>query len=138
MYTHTKMTVVARYRVYALIISHSNSRHSNTIIIRNCCIDKVVFLMTMVFIKGGAQFLSVINDTHPTLLPPPPSTTHTHSHSSDLLEYGADDEDPNDTTVNQMLVPRSHQEEATRILNSLLEEYDKTLRPDIGGEGGSR
>ncbi|TNN31572.1 Gamma-aminobutyric acid receptor subunit gamma-3 [Liparis tanakae] len=52
---------------------------------------------------------------------------------SDPLEYGADDEDPNDTSVNQLLVPRSHQEDATRILNNLLKEYDKTLRPDIGG-----
>ena len=33
-----------------------------------------------------------------------------------------------------MLVPRSHQEDATLILNNLLKEYDKTLRPDIGGE----
>ncbi|GLD68475.1 gamma-aminobutyric acid receptor subunit gamma-3-like protein, partial [Lates japonicus] len=51
---------------------------------------------------------------------------------SDLLEYGDDDEDHHDTTVNQMLVPRSHQEDATLILNNLLKEYDKTLRPDIG------
>ncbi|KAJ4924214.1 hypothetical protein JOQ06_000454 [Pogonophryne albipinna] len=50
----------------------------------------------------------------------------------DLLEYGDDDEDPNDTTVTQMLVPRSHQEDATLILNNLLKDYDKTLRPDIG------
>uniref|UniRef100_A0A3Q3AUC6 Gamma-aminobutyric acid receptor subunit gamma-3-like n=1 Tax=Kryptolebias marmoratus TaxID=37003 RepID=A0A3Q3AUC6_KRYMA len=51
---------------------------------------------------------------------------------SDLLDYGDDDEDLHDTAVNQMLVPRSHQEDATRILNNLLREYDKTLRPDIG------
>ncbi|XP_014867242.1 PREDICTED: gamma-aminobutyric acid receptor subunit gamma-3-like, partial [Poecilia mexicana] len=51
---------------------------------------------------------------------------------SDLLEYGDDEEDLHDTTVNQMLVPRSHQEDATLILNNLLREYDKTLRPDIG------
>ncbi|KAI4831642.1 hypothetical protein KUCAC02_001178, partial [Chaenocephalus aceratus] len=50
----------------------------------------------------------------------------------DLLEYGDDDEDPNDTTVTQMLAPRSHQEDATLILNNLLKDYDKTLRPDIG------
>uniref|UniRef100_H2LI03 Gamma-aminobutyric acid type A receptor subunit gamma3 n=1 Tax=Oryzias latipes TaxID=8090 RepID=H2LI03_ORYLA len=37
-----------------------------------------------------------------------------------------------DSTVSQMLVPRSHQEDATLILNNLLREYDKTLRPDIG------
>uniref|UniRef100_A0A672YET8 Gamma-aminobutyric acid type A receptor gamma3 subunit n=1 Tax=Sphaeramia orbicularis TaxID=375764 RepID=A0A672YET8_9TELE len=54
--------------------------------------------------------------------------------SSDQLEYGDDDEDQHDTTVNQMLVPRSHQEDATLILNNLLKEYDKTLRPDIGGK----
>uniref|UniRef100_A0A0F8CFK9 Gamma-aminobutyric acid receptor subunit gamma-3 n=1 Tax=Larimichthys crocea TaxID=215358 RepID=A0A0F8CFK9_LARCR len=52
---------------------------------------------------------------------------------SDLLEYGDDYEDHHDATVNQMLVPRSHQEDATLILNNLLKEYDKTLRPDIGG-----
>ena len=57
-------------------------------------------------------------------------------HSSDLLEYG-DYEDHHDTTVNQMLVPRSHQEDATLILNNLLKEYDKTLRPDIGGKNVS-
>lgn len=56
--------------------------------------------------------------------------------SSDLLEYGDDEEDLHDTTVNQMLVPRSHQEDATLILNNLLREYDKTLRPDIGGKSG--
>uniref|UniRef100_A0A8C7WWU2 Gamma-aminobutyric acid type A receptor subunit gamma3 n=1 Tax=Oryzias sinensis TaxID=183150 RepID=A0A8C7WWU2_9TELE len=52
--------------------------------------------------------------------------------SCDLLEYGDDDEDLHDSTVSQMLVPRSHQEDATLILNNLLREYDKTLRPDIG------
>ncbi|KAI3365969.1 hypothetical protein L3Q82_009802, partial [Scortum barcoo] len=55
---------------------------------------------------------------------------------SDLLEYGDDDEHHRDTTVNQMLVPRSHQEDATLILNNLLKEYDKTLRPDIGSKIG--
>ncbi|CAB1416361.1 unnamed protein product [Pleuronectes platessa] len=54
---------------------------------------------------------------------------------SDLLEYGDDDEDQHDTSVNQLLVPRSHQEDATLILNNLLKEYDKTLRPDIGDPG---
>lgn len=53
----------------------------------------------------------------------------------DLLDYG-DYEDGHDTTVNQMLVPRSHQEDATIVLNNLLKEYDKTLRPDIGGKAG--
>uniref|UniRef100_A0A3Q3W122 Uncharacterized protein n=1 Tax=Mola mola TaxID=94237 RepID=A0A3Q3W122_MOLML len=54
---------------------------------------------------------------------------------ADLLEYG-DYEDHHDMTVNQMLVPRSHQEDATLVLNNLLREYDKTLRPDIGGKSG--
>uniref|UniRef100_A0A665U686 Gamma-aminobutyric acid receptor subunit gamma-3-like n=1 Tax=Echeneis naucrates TaxID=173247 RepID=A0A665U686_ECHNA len=67
--------------------------------------------------------------TYSTSIPPP----FPHPYSSDLLEYGDDDEDQHDTTVNQMLVPRSHQEDATLILNNLLKEYDKTLRPDIGG-----
>lgn len=73
------------------------------------------------------------------------TTPNTHTHTSntfpflpfsscDLLEYGDDYEDHHDTHVNQMLVPRSHQEDATVILNNLLKEYDKTLRPDIGGE----
>lgn len=53
----------------------------------------------------------------------------------DLLDYG-DYEDDRDTTVNQMLVPRSHQEDATIVLNNLLKDYDKTLRPDIGGKAG--
>uniref|UniRef100_A0A3Q4HJY0 Gamma-aminobutyric acid type A receptor subunit gamma3 n=1 Tax=Neolamprologus brichardi TaxID=32507 RepID=A0A3Q4HJY0_NEOBR len=66
--------------------------------------------------------------------PPPPLLSLTHTNSSDLREYGDDDEDHQDTTVNQMLVPRSHQEDATLILNNLLKEYDKTLRPDIGGK----
>uniref|UniRef100_A0A3Q3LFP4 Gamma-aminobutyric acid type A receptor subunit gamma3 n=1 Tax=Mastacembelus armatus TaxID=205130 RepID=A0A3Q3LFP4_9TELE len=57
--------------------------------------------------------------------------TGTMTNACDLLEYG-DDEDQHDTTVNQMLVPRSYQEDATLILNNLLKEYDKTLRPDIG------
>uniref|UniRef100_A0A3Q3L6A5 Gamma-aminobutyric acid type A receptor subunit gamma3 n=1 Tax=Labrus bergylta TaxID=56723 RepID=A0A3Q3L6A5_9LABR len=57
---------------------------------------------------------------------------HNFHYSCDLLEYGADDEDHHHATVNQMLVPRSHQEDATLILNNLLKEYDKNLRPDIG------
>lgn len=69
--------------------------------------------------------------------PNQPLVFHLPPSSCDLLDYGADDEDPNDTTVNQMLVPRSHQEDATLILNNLLKEYDKTLRPDIGGKAGS-
>lgn len=84
----------------------------------------------MVFIKRGAQQrINRINEPPilPPFVPPPPPP------SSDPLDYGADDEDPNDASVNQMLVPRSHHEDATRILNNLLKEYDKTLRPDIGG-----
>lgn len=70
----------------------------------------------------------LLNDPHQHLV--------FHPFSCDLLEYGDDDEDPNDTTVTQMLAPRSHQEDATLILNNLLKDYDKTLRPDIGGEAG--
>lgn len=51
-----------------------------------------------------------------------------------MLGYGDDYEDHHDAHVSQMLVPRTHQEDATIILNNLLKEYDKTLRPDIGGE----
>ncbi|XP_035600909.1 gamma-aminobutyric acid receptor subunit gamma-3-like isoform X3 [Oncorhynchus keta] len=42
------------------------------------------------------------------------------------------DGDYEDTTVSQMLAPKNHQAEATLILNNLLKDYDKTLRPDIG------
>uniref|UniRef100_A0A4W5JUT8 Gamma-aminobutyric acid type A receptor subunit gamma3 n=1 Tax=Hucho hucho TaxID=62062 RepID=A0A4W5JUT8_9TELE len=42
------------------------------------------------------------------------------------------DGDYEDTTVNQMLAPKNYQAEATLILNNLLKDYDKTLRPDIG------
>lgn len=45
------------------------------------------------------------------------------------------EEDYDDVTVNQMLAPKSQQTDATEILNNLLKEYDKKLRPDIGGEG---
>uniref|UniRef100_A0A8C6SF71 Gamma-aminobutyric acid type A receptor subunit gamma3 n=1 Tax=Neogobius melanostomus TaxID=47308 RepID=A0A8C6SF71_9GOBI len=63
----------------------------------------------------------------------PPFTYSSSSRSCDLLEYGdEDEEDQHDTAVNQRLVPRSHQADATNILNNLLKEYDKTLRPDIG------
>lgn len=53
------------------------------------------------------------------------------SSDPDPRDYDGDYED---TTVNQMLAPKNHQAEATRILNNLLKDYDKTLRPDIGGE----
>lgn len=47
------------------------------------------------------------------------------------MEY---EEDYEDVTVNQMLAPKSQETDATEILNNLLKEYDKKLRPDIGGE----
>ncbi|CAN9498107.1 unnamed protein product [Ophioblennius macclurei] len=56
------------------------------------------------------------------------------SAGSDLLDYGKDEEDLHDTHINQILVPKTHQEDATHILNNLLKAYDKTLRPDIGGK----
>lgn len=46
----------------------------------------------------------------------------------------SEDEEYDDVTVNQMLAPRTHETDATQILNNLLKEYDKKLRPDIGGE----
>ncbi|XP_034073069.1 gamma-aminobutyric acid receptor subunit gamma-3 isoform X3 [Gymnodraco acuticeps] len=42
------------------------------------------------------------------------------------------EEDYEDVTVNQMLAPKSQESDATEILNNLLKEYDKKLRPDIG------
>lgn len=48
------------------------------------------------------------------------------------MEYSEEDYD--DTTVEQMLAPRSQETDTTEILNNLLKEYDKKLRPDIGGE----
>ncbi|KAM6938531.1 gamma-aminobutyric acid receptor subunit gamma-3 [Lycodopsis pacificus] len=43
-----------------------------------------------------------------------------------------DEDEDEDVTVNQMLAPRGQDAAATQILNTLLEEYDKKLRPDIG------
>ncbi|XP_051783160.1 gamma-aminobutyric acid receptor subunit gamma-3 [Erpetoichthys calabaricus] len=43
-----------------------------------------------------------------------------------------DEEDYDDVTVNQMLAPKTQETDATQILNNLLKEYDKKLRPDIG------
>ncbi|XP_058885456.1 gamma-aminobutyric acid receptor subunit gamma-3-like isoform X1 [Acipenser ruthenus] len=43
-----------------------------------------------------------------------------------------DEEEYDDVTVNQMLAPKAHEADATQILNNLLKEYDKKLRPDIG------
>uniref|UniRef100_A0A4W6DVY9 Gamma-aminobutyric acid receptor subunit gamma-3 n=1 Tax=Lates calcarifer TaxID=8187 RepID=A0A4W6DVY9_LATCA len=54
------------------------------------------------------------------------SVLHTCSLS---FEYEGDYED---VTVNQMLAPKSQETDATEILNNLLKEYDKKLRPDIG------
>ncbi|XP_023679683.1 gamma-aminobutyric acid receptor subunit gamma-3 isoform X6 [Paramormyrops kingsleyae] len=48
---------------------------------------------------------------------------------SQTLEY---EEEYEDVTVNQMLAPKTQQRDATQILNNLLKEYDKKLRPDIG------
>uniref|UniRef100_A0A8C7YGE3 Gamma-aminobutyric acid type A receptor subunit gamma3 n=1 Tax=Oryzias sinensis TaxID=183150 RepID=A0A8C7YGE3_9TELE len=49
---------------------------------------------------------------------------------SETVEYSEEDYD--DTTVKQMLAPRSQETDTTEILNNLLKEYDKKLRPDIG------
>ncbi|RVE74050.1 hypothetical protein OJAV_G00037530 [Oryzias javanicus] len=49
---------------------------------------------------------------------------------SQTAEYSEEDYD--DTTVKQMLAPRSQETDTTGILNNLLKEYDKKLRPDIG------
>uniref|UniRef100_A0A3P9JG19 Gamma-aminobutyric acid type A receptor gamma3 subunit n=1 Tax=Oryzias latipes TaxID=8090 RepID=A0A3P9JG19_ORYLA len=49
---------------------------------------------------------------------------------SETVEYHEEDYD--DTTVKQMLAPRSQETDTTEILNNLLKEYDKKLRPDIG------
>lgn len=46
----------------------------------------------------------------------------------------SEDEEYDDVTVSQMLSPKKHEMDATQILNNLLKEYDKKLRPDIGGE----
>lgn len=54
-----------------------------------------------------------------------------HPFSCLTMEY---EEDYEDVTVNQMLAPKSQQADATEILNNLLKEYDKKLRPDIGGK----
>lgn len=51
-------------------------------------------------------------------------------HSSLSIEY---EEEYEDVIVNQMLVPKSQDTDTTEILNNLLKEYDKKLRPDIGG-----
>lgn len=51
-------------------------------------------------------------------------------YSSLTIEY---EEDYEDVTVNQMLAPKSQDTDTTEILNNLLKEYDKKLRPDIGG-----
>lgn len=50
------------------------------------------------------------------------------------MEY---DEEYEDVTVNQMLAPKSQDSDTTEILNNLLKEYDKKLRPDIGGKAAT-
>uniref|UniRef100_A0A3Q2DAY9 Gamma-aminobutyric acid receptor subunit gamma-3 n=1 Tax=Cyprinodon variegatus TaxID=28743 RepID=A0A3Q2DAY9_CYPVA len=49
-----------------------------------------------------------------------------------LLLSASVTEDYEDVTVKQMLAPKSQETDATEILNNLLKEYDKKLRPDIG------
>ena len=52
--------------------------------------------------------------------------------SSQAIEY---EEEYEDVTVKQMLAPKSHETlDTTEILNNLLREYDRKLRPDIGGK----
>ncbi|KAI9520550.1 Gamma-aminobutyric acid receptor subunit gamma-3 [Dissostichus eleginoides] len=59
-----------------------------------------------------------------------------HAERAHLLESSSSvrehEEDYEDVTVNQMLAPKSQESDATEILNNLLKEYDKKLRPDIG------
>lgn len=50
------------------------------------------------------------------------------------MEY---EEEYEDVTVNQMLAPKSQDSDTTEILNNLLKEYDKKLRPDIGGKAAT-
>lgn len=40
--------------------------------------------------------------------------------------------------MNQMLAPKTQETDATQILNNLLKEYDKKLRPDIGSKSPVR
>lgn len=91
-------------------------------------VTKFAFALTECDSRHSFLFLY---PTPPSPSFPPPSSL---SPSCDLLGYGDDYEDHHDAHVSQMLVPRTHQEDATLILNNLLKEYDKTLRPDIGGE----
>ncbi|KAJ8351790.1 hypothetical protein SKAU_G00232660 [Synaphobranchus kaupii] len=50
---------------------------------------------------------------------------------SQTIEY---EEEYEDVTVNQRLAPKTQETDATQILNNLLKEYDKKLRPDIGSK----
>lgn len=52
-------------------------------------------------------------------------------HSFLTMDY---EEDYEDVTVNQMLAPKSQDTHTTKILNTLLKDYDNKLRPDIGGK----
>uniref|UniRef100_A0A8C2AUS7 Gamma-aminobutyric acid receptor subunit gamma-3 n=1 Tax=Cyprinus carpio TaxID=7962 RepID=A0A8C2AUS7_CYPCA len=54
---------------------------------------------------------------------------HTYIHTSQTV---ASEDEYDDVTVNQMLAPKTHETDTTQILNNLLKEYDKKLRPDIG------
>uniref|UniRef100_A0A8C2HME0 Gamma-aminobutyric acid type A receptor gamma3 subunit n=1 Tax=Cyprinus carpio TaxID=7962 RepID=A0A8C2HME0_CYPCA len=49
-----------------------------------------------------------------------------------IILFASEDDEYDDVTVNQMLAPKTHETDATQILNNLLKEYDKKLRPDIG------
>uniref|UniRef100_A0A8C1KFI1 Gamma-aminobutyric acid receptor subunit gamma-3 n=1 Tax=Cyprinus carpio TaxID=7962 RepID=A0A8C1KFI1_CYPCA len=55
--------------------------------------------------------------------------TRKHCENADKL---ASEDEYDDVTVNQMLAPKTHETDTTQILNNLLKEYDKKLRPDIG------
>uniref|UniRef100_A0A8C7K1M9 Uncharacterized protein n=1 Tax=Oncorhynchus kisutch TaxID=8019 RepID=A0A8C7K1M9_ONCKI len=48
---------------------------------------------------------------------------------SPKMEY---EEEYEDVTMNQKLAPKTMEADTTEILNNLLKEYDKKLRPDIG------
>lgn len=54
--------------------------------------------------------------------------------SCSFQTVASEDEEYDDVTVSQMLSPKKNEMDATQILNNLLKEYDKKLRPDIGGE----
>lgn len=121
-------TAAPKSTVWCLTIIYSRLQVKQ----ESACINACHVLLLRQSFHDNCVSLNMIKTPRPPI--PPHPTPFSHTHSSDLREYGDDDEDHQDTTVNQMLVPRSHQEDATLILNNLLKEYDKTLRPDIGGK----